>query len=180
MTCTCGHDKKYHRKEVDSHKRVSLPCVHFDQNFTQCKCKNYKPTSAIAQQGDEMSKKNGTKAKEPKGPRLAGVFDEATSIFGRSKGKEIEARVYASGVIVIGEKEFNSPSAAANAATKQSRDGWLFWHVKKNGDMISLAQLTGRKIKMPKPKAEAKPKKAHKPRVRKAKVEEPKAAEAVA
>lgn len=97
--------------------------------------------------------------------KLAGAFEEAISIFGYSKGKEIEARVYVDGRIVVNDKEYTSPSAAANAVTGQSRDGWLFWKFKRDGAMHFLAELHETKSRERKaaPKAKAtKPRKAKK------------------
>jgi hypothetical protein len=63
--CTCLHDRKYHRKQIDNRKQISYPCVHAI-GFQFCECKNYKPTSAIAQQGDEMTKEKKVRAPKAK------------------------------------------------------------------------------------------------------------------
>jgi hypothetical protein len=81
-----------------------------------------------------------TKAKQ-KVLGLAGYFDTSTSIFGRVKEKEVEAKVHSDGSIHIGDKSFDSPSSAGKALTKRATNGWTFWHVKRNGKEVSLADL---------------------------------------
>jgi hypothetical protein len=154
---TCGHDKKYHRKQLDSRKQISYPCVHAI-GFHFCECKNYKASSAQAQQGDEMSKKgNGTpKAKKQKSegrkPTLAPFVDGPFKIYANTDGKEYEAMVLSSGIIKMEEKEYTSPSSAGSVLLGKDKkgkpkqvDGWSFWKFNKNGERVPLDALRGSK-----------------------------------
>lgn len=111
--------------------------------------------------------------KETKGrtPKLEGLVEEATSIFAKFHGKEIEATVYKSGVVKFDGEEYTSPSKAGSvAAGGMSVNGWTFWRVKVDGQLLPLDVLRGDKVKaMREPKAKAapkakKPKAAKKPR----------------
>jgi hypothetical protein len=154
--CTCTHDKKYHRKQIDNRKQISYPCVHAI-GFQFCECKNYKPSSAQAQQGDEMNKKNGTpKVKKQKSegrkPTLAPFVDGPFKIYASTDDKEYEAMVLSSGIIKMDEKEYTSPSSAGSVLLGKDKkgklrqvDGWSFWKFNKNGERVPLDVLRGSK-----------------------------------
>jgi hypothetical protein len=150
LCANCGHDRKYHRKQLDSCKQISYPCVHAI-GFQFCECKNYKPSK-----GDEMSKKNGTKAAKrvTKGrkPTLAPFVDGPFKIYANTDGKEYEAMVLSSGIIKMEEKEYTSPSSAGSVLLGKDKkgkpkqvDGWSFWKFNKNGERVPLDVLRGSK-----------------------------------
>lgn len=56
-----------------------------------------------------------------------------TELRGQHRGNEKTARV-ADGQIVFEGRGYASPSAAGNAATGRSTNGWTFWEVKRPGD----------------------------------------------
>lgn len=180
LLCQCGHDRKYHRKQIDNRKQISYSCVHA-VGFQFCKCKNYKPISAIAQQGDEMSKKNGTpKVKKQKSegrkPTLAPFVDHPFPIYANYKNKEYTATVLSSGVIMFEEKPHATPSAAGRAVIGNYKgkplqvDGWAFWRFNKDGERVKLDVLRGSKSPLKEVAAkEVKAKAPRKPRTRKAK-----------
>jgi len=177
--CTCGHDRKYHRKQIDNRKQISYSCVHA-VGFQFCECKNYKASSAIAQQGDEMSKKNGTKtakrATEGRKPTLAQFVDHPFPIYANYKDEEYTALVLSSGIIMFEEKPYATPSAAGRAVIGNYKgkplqvDGWAFWRFNKDGERVKLDVLRGSKSPLKEVAAkEVKAKAPRKPRARKAK-----------
>jgi hypothetical protein len=167
LLCTCGHDKKYHRRQIDNRKQISYPCVHAI-GFQLCECKNYKAASAIAQ-GDEMSKKgNGTpKAKKQKSegrkPTLAPFVDGPFKIYASYKGKDYEAMVLSTGMIKYDDKEYTSPSSAGQAILggKLTCAGFTCWKYNKDGERVVLDMIRGSKspLKAREPKVK-KPRKA--------------------
>lgn len=106
-----------------------------------------------------------TKEKKPKAPKkekvlrvlgrkptLAPFVDGTFPIYGSYKGKEITARVLSTGVIVMDEKEYATPSAAArifirsSGAKKEAQiDGWKFWSYTKDDKRVTLDTLRGKK-----------------------------------
>lgn len=57
-----------------------------------------------------------------------------TELRGQHRGSEKTARVE-NGKLVYAGRGYASPSAAGNAATGRSTNGWTFWEVKRPGDM---------------------------------------------
>jgi len=114
------------------------------------------------------------KEKKPKGegrkPTLAPFVDSPFKIYMNSGGKEHEAQVLSTGVIRMGEKEFTSPSSAAqkilgnNAKGKPLQaDGWKVWRYNKDGERVELNVLRGHASPLKAvEKAPAKPKAAKK------------------
>ena len=62
-------------------------------------------------------------------------------IYGTYKGKEFKAVVYQNGRIKFNGQFYDSPSAAGKAARKRETNGWTFWRVRKNGELIKLSKL---------------------------------------
>lgn len=65
-------------------------------------------------------------------------------IYGTHKKKQFKAIVYRNGRIKFDGRFYDSPSAAGVAARKQSTNGWTFWRVRKNGELIRLKDLKTR------------------------------------
>jgi len=174
--CTCGHDNKWHPVERDG-KRESFPCVYIVNGFSFCKCGNFK--NAVLQEESDMAKEKKQRAvrvAKPKGegrkPTLAPFVDGPFKLYATLRGgKEVEAQVLKSGVIVMNEKEYTSPSAAATKAAGVATDGWRFWKFNKDGERVTLDTLRGKesplRIVEAKPKAEKKPRAQRKSRVKK-------------
>ena len=94
------------------------------------------------------------KEKKPSGrkPTLAPFVDSTFQIYGSYKGKKIAARVLSTGVIVLDEKDYATPSAAGCAAIRAAGakkdaqvDGWKFWSFTKNDKRVPLDTLRGSK-----------------------------------
>jgi len=113
-----------------------------------------------------MPKKAANPKSEGPKPKLAPYVDNPFKIYATSNGKEYEAQVLKSGMIVMGEKEFTSPSAAAKSILRKNNpkaevDGWHFWKFNKDGDRVALSELRPAKdIAKRSDKKEARPKPA--------------------
>lgn len=70
-------------------------------------------------------------------------FPSGTEFRARYKGKTYYGKVE-SGALLVGNKRFDSPSAAAGAITGNSVNGWLFWECRIPG-MESWQMLTSLK-----------------------------------
>ena len=69
----------------------------------------------------------------PGGWTTKGVtFPTGTEFRARYKGQTIKGRVEG-GALVVNERRFDSPSAAARAVTHNSVNGWRFWECKLPG-----------------------------------------------
>ncbi len=62
-------------------------------------------------------------------------------IYGTCKGREFKAVVYRNGRIKFDGQFYDSPSAAAVAACQRPTNGWTFWRVRKNGELVKLSDL---------------------------------------
>lgn len=62
-------------------------------------------------------------------------------IYGTYKGKEFKAVVYRNGRIKFNSQFYDTPSAAGKAATGLATNGWSFWRVRKDGELVKLAEL---------------------------------------
>jgi hypothetical protein len=159
--CRCGHTAKMHLHGKSCSEEI--------ENFKFCKCIEFREGFQIQTEGDEMGKKE-KKVRKPKSegrkPVLAEFVKEGFNIFASYKGKEIDARVRADGVIVFKDKEYATPNAAGMAATGRDHgiDGYRFWRFKKNGEEVALDAIRGSKsplkLEAPKPKSEKKTKAA--------------------
>lgn len=76
---------------------------------------------------------------------LKGLVSRSTPIYRTYKGKEYKAILKASGVIKIGKRSFDTPTAAAKAIVDRSTvNGWRFWYIKdSNGDWVRLSDYKG-------------------------------------
>ena len=61
------------------------------------------------------------------------TLPEGTELRGKHRGNDRTARVEVSQIVYEG-RGYASPSAAGNAATGRSTNGWTFWEVKRPGD----------------------------------------------
>jgi RAMA domain-containing protein len=174
--CTCGHDKTWHRRhrrlKSSRNKQDDLTCVVQMEGFKICPCPNFKAATAANSQGEEMTKKNGTKKErkakgESRKPTLAPFVDAPFKIYTSTDGKDYEAQVLSTGMIRMDEKEYTSPSSAGSALLGKDKkgkprqvDGWKFWKFNKNGDRVELNVLRG--PKSPLTVVEKKPRKTRK------------------
>lgn len=110
------------------------------------------------------------KVRKPKGegrtPTLKPYVDSPFKIYMNHDGKEREAQVLSGGLIRLGEKEFTSPSSAAQAILGKNAkgkplqaDGWRAWRFNKNGERVELNVLRGKDSPL-KAAAPKKPRKA--------------------
>ena len=62
-------------------------------------------------------------------------------IYGTYKGKEFKALVYHNGRIKFNGQFYDSPSAAGQAARHCKTNGWTFWQLRKDGELVKLSKL---------------------------------------
>jgi len=62
-------------------------------------------------------------------------------IYATYKGTEFKAVVYRNGRIKFNGQFYDSPSAAGGAARQRATNGWTFWGVRKNGELVKLSEL---------------------------------------
>lgn len=62
-------------------------------------------------------------------------------IYANYKGTEFTAVVQRNGRIKFNGQFYDSPSAAGKAARKRETNGWSFWRVRKDGELVKLAEL---------------------------------------
>lgn len=74
----------------------------------------------------------------------AGVLTAGEELRGPNDAADERALVTAAGSVVRQGTTHPGPSAAATAAVGYQRNGWLFWHVVKDGTPTSLAVLRSR------------------------------------
>ncbi|MDH7505286.1 MAG: hypothetical protein QHH25_04045 [Candidatus Acetothermia bacterium] len=73
-----------------------------------------------------------------------GIIEPGMEFHAKRKGKEYTTTVSANGKLILGKKEFETPSAAACAAAKTTaEDGWFFWHYRdaQTGQLAPIAEL---------------------------------------
>lgn len=73
-----------------------------------------------------------------------GIIEPGMEFYAKRKGKEYTTTVSAAGKLLLGKKEFDTPSAAACAAAKTTaEDGWFFWHYRdaQTGKLAPIAEL---------------------------------------
>jgi len=68
-------------------------------------------------------------------------------IYATYKGTDHVAKVLGNGGIKYAGQIFDTPTAAAKAITHGSIDGWLFWRVRVNGELVKLSDLRDRGTK---------------------------------
>lgn len=145
MACRCGHAQEKH------HHAKSCTAIIDEVKLKYCPCSEFR--EAKSEQEIDMSKEK--KQRKPKGegrtPTLAAYVDSPFKIYMNHDGKEREAQVLSSGIIRLGEKEFTSPSSAAQAILGKNAkgkplqaDGWRVWRFNKNGERVELNVLRGK------------------------------------
>lgn len=72
---------------------------------------------------------------------MKGVVGGRKRIYATYKGKEFKAIVYNNGRIKFNEQFYDSPSAAGKAARKRETNGWSFWRVRIDGELVKLSEL---------------------------------------
>jgi hypothetical protein len=175
--CRCGHSAHVHHYGKDCTALVD------ESRMTYCKCSSFREATKNQIEGEEMNKKTRKPKGEGRKPTLAAFVDSPFKIYMNHDGKEREAQVLSSGIIRLGEKEFTSPSSAAQAILGKNAkgkplqaDGWRAWRFNKDGERVELNVLRGAKspLKAIAPKREkkaktngSKPKRVRKPRARK-------------
>lgn len=93
--------------------------------------------------GKDAERRTKTILKGRKGGiALAGVIDVRTTLKGTRNGQTYRATVRLDGTIKCGKKTYDSPSAAATAATGKPTNGWAFWRYRnKAGTWVRLREL---------------------------------------
>jgi hypothetical protein len=85
---------------------------------------------------------NGLTGKPGKPAVLARYTKERLRLRGSSRGKMFRAHVRRDGMIVYDGKVYRSPTLAAIAAGKTTRNGWYFWRYERApGDWVKLKEL---------------------------------------
>jgi arsenate reductase-like glutaredoxin family protein len=76
---------------------------------------------------------------------LDGLVSKRTPLYRTYKGKEYKAILTSKGIIRIGNKNFNSPTAAAKAIVDRSTvNGWTWWYIKdSSGEWVRLSEYKG-------------------------------------
>jgi hypothetical protein len=70
---------------------------------------------------------------------IVGLVKQSTPLYKTYKGKDYKATLRPDGTIVLNEKEFSTPTAAAQAITHTSVNGLRFWFIEDlNGDLVKL------------------------------------------
>ena len=72
---------------------------------------------------------------------LAGLIDRATNLKAWKNGWEYSATLRKDGRIAYDGDIYETPSAAGNAATGSSVNGWRFWHYRENGEWVPLGKM---------------------------------------
>jgi len=72
---------------------------------------------------------------------LKGIVGGGKRIYATYKGKDYKAVVYNNGRIKFNGQFYDSPSAAGKAAMKREVNGWTFWRVRKDGELVRLSEL---------------------------------------
>ena len=73
-----------------------------------------------------------------------GIIEPGMEFYAKRKGKEYKTTVSDAGKLLLGKKDFESPSAAACAAAKTTaEDGWFFWKYRdaQTGNLAPIAEL---------------------------------------
>ena len=72
---------------------------------------------------------------------LAGVVGHRIVLKAFHHGKRYRAILRRDGIISFAKKLYESPSAAASAATGKSNNGWLFWQYRDKGKWMPLDRI---------------------------------------
>ncbi len=96
---------------------------------------------------DDMFGENGrNKSKKKSGLKhpktLDGLVSKNTALFKEYKGKEYKAVLTPKGIIKIGNKTFQTPTAAAKSIVDRTAvNGWNFWYIKDaSGEWVRLGE----------------------------------------
>ena len=81
-----------------------------------------------------------TKLKRNQSVPLKGVVS-GKRIYGTFKGKEHTAVVLRSGRIRLKGQLYTSPSGAASAIRGKATNGWAFWKIRQDGELVPLSTL---------------------------------------
>jgi hypothetical protein len=73
--------------------------------------------------------------------KLKGLVQCKKTLYRTYKGKDYKATITPTGTIKVGDKNFASPTAAAEAvAHRKGINGWTFWYIKnKDGEWVRLS-----------------------------------------
>lgn len=75
---------------------------------------------------------------------LEGLVDKITSLHKEYKGRKYKAKLTPKGQIKIGNKTYNTPTAAAKSIVKHGVNGWKFWYIEDlNGEWVRLLDYQG-------------------------------------
>lgn len=99
------------------------------------------PRSRAKRTHDQGSRRKKDEAKRGANRPLQGLVRRGKRIYATYKGKEFKAVVQRNGQIKFKGRLYNSPSGAGRAARKRATNGWMFWHIRKDGELIKLSEL---------------------------------------
>jgi len=88
----------------------------------------------------KVKRKKTSRAERADRP-LKGIVGGGKRIYATYKGKDYKAVVYNNGRIKLNGQFYDSPSAAGKAARKRETNGWSFWRVRKDGELVKLSEL---------------------------------------
>ena len=86
-------------------------------------------------------KRKTTSRDQRKDRPLKGIVGGGKRIYATYKGEDYKAIVYNNGRIKFNGQFYDSPSAAGKAARKRETNGWIFWAVRKGGELVKLSKL---------------------------------------
>ncbi len=72
---------------------------------------------------------------------LAGVVERRIALQAKYAGGKFRATLRKNGMISYRNASYESPSAAAHAATGKSLNGWIFWQYRRRGKWLPLAEM---------------------------------------
>lgn len=69
---------------------------------------------------------------------LAGLIEEGDTVYHEQprKGRSFAARIGRAGRILVGNREYDSPSGALSDAVGSSRNGWRDWRLERTGETL--------------------------------------------
>ena len=124
------------RRKMQEHHRAEMK-----EMFSQT-VPSRRVSAAASPRKRPHCKKNGRKNKPSLS--LKNLFRSYKRLYATHKNKEYKAIVRPSGAIKFAGRLYESPSAAAKAVTKKPANGWTFWRVRMDGELVQLRRLRGR------------------------------------
>ena len=93
----------------------------------------------------KSSRKQSARQIVPRQKNLKGLVSGRTPLYRTYKGKEYKAILTPSGIIEMGNRNFNTPTAAAKTVVdRRTVNGWTFWYIKdSDGEWVRLSNYKG-------------------------------------